>query len=78
MSSQKQKELHIRLFEFYEDSNAAVATINICDVYSSALDVRKYQSFRSNTFAVFILYRPGRTATLDNYVIRVEMKGNPC
>jgi len=28
------------LFEFHKDSNATVATKNICDVYPSVLDVR--------------------------------------
>ncbi|XP_047366075.1 histone-lysine N-methyltransferase SETMAR-like [Vespa velutina] len=43
MASQIPEE-HIRhymLFEFRKGSNATVATTNICDVYSSALDVRR-------------------------------------
>ncbi|KOX67738.1 hypothetical protein WN51_08733 [Melipona quadrifasciata] len=47
MASQISEELHIWhcicFFEFHKGSNATVATKNICDVYPSALDVRKCQ-----------------------------------
>ncbi|PRD21285.1 UNVERIFIED_CONTAM: hypothetical protein NCL1_52151 [Trichonephila clavipes] len=40
------------LLEFHKGSNATVATKNICDVYPSALDIRKCQrlfsKFRSD------------------------------
>ena len=46
MASQIPEEVHIwhcMVFEFHKGSNATVATKNICDVYPSALDVRKCQ-----------------------------------
>ena len=46
MASQIPEEVHIRrcmLFEFLKGSNVTVATKNICDVFPSALDVRKCQ-----------------------------------
>ncbi|GFW33519.1 HTH_48 domain-containing protein [Trichonephila clavipes] len=46
MASQIPEEIHIHhcmLLEFHKGSNATVATKNICDVYPSALDVRKRQ-----------------------------------
>ncbi|GFX03983.1 histone-lysine N-methyltransferase SETMAR [Trichonephila clavipes] len=50
MASQIPKEIHIRhctLFEFHKSSTATVATKNICDVYPSALDVRRCQRWCS-------------------------------
>ncbi|PRD17845.1 UNVERIFIED_CONTAM: hypothetical protein NCL1_62919 [Trichonephila clavipes] len=46
MVSQIPEEIHVHrymLLEFHKGSNATVANKNICDVYPSALDVRKCQ-----------------------------------
>ncbi|GFW58487.1 histone-lysine N-methyltransferase SETMAR [Trichonephila clavipes] len=55
-------------------SNATVATKNICDVYPSALDVRKCQRWfskiRSGNFDLSDSHRSGRPTTLDNDVIK--------
>ncbi|XP_047364411.1 histone-lysine N-methyltransferase SETMAR-like [Vespa velutina] len=73
---------HCMLFEFRKGSNAIVATKNICDVYPSALDVRKCQrwfsKFRSGNFDLFNSYRSGRPITLDNDMLRAEVEANPC
>lgn len=85
MASQIPEEVHIRhcmLFEFRKDSNATVATKNICDVYPNALDVRKCQrwfsKFKSGNFDLSDSYRSGRPTTLDNDVLRAEVEANPC
>ncbi|GFW15728.1 histone-lysine N-methyltransferase SETMAR [Trichonephila clavipes] len=61
------------LLEFHKGSNATVATKNICDVYPSALDVRKCRrrlsKFRSGNFDLSDSYRSGRPTALDNDVI---------
>ncbi|XP_014471571.1 PREDICTED: histone-lysine N-methyltransferase SETMAR-like [Dinoponera quadriceps] len=84
MASQIPEEVHIRhcmLFEFRKGSNATVATKNICDVYPSTLDVCKFQrwfsKFKSGNFDLFHSYRSGRATTLDNDMLRAEMKANP-
>ncbi|XP_011062294.1 PREDICTED: histone-lysine N-methyltransferase SETMAR-like [Acromyrmex echinatior] len=81
MASQIPEEVHIRhcmLFEFHKGSNATVATKNICDVYPSALDVRKCQrwfsKFKSGNFDLFDSYRSGRPTTLDNDMLRAEVE----
>ncbi|EFN84041.1 Histone-lysine N-methyltransferase SETMAR, partial [Harpegnathos saltator] len=70
------------LFEFRKGSNATVATKNICDVYPSALDVRKCQrwfsKFRSGNFDLSDSYRSGRPTTLDNDMLRAKVEANPC
>ncbi|GFV44093.1 histone-lysine N-methyltransferase SETMAR [Trichonephila clavipes] len=73
MASQIPEEIHIRhcmLLEFPKGCNATVSTKNICDVYPSALDVRKCQrwfsKFRSGNFDLSDSHRSGRPATLDN------------
>ena len=85
MGSQIPEEAHIRhcmLFEFHKGSNATVATKNICDVYPSALDVRKCQrwfsKFKSGNFDLFDSYRSGRPTTIDNDMLRAEVEANPC
>ncbi|GFV52973.1 HTH_48 domain-containing protein [Trichonephila clavipes] len=77
MDSQIPEEIHIRhcmLLEFHKGSNATVATKNICDVYPSALDVRKCQrwfsKFRSGNFDLSDSHRSGRPKTSDNDVIK--------
>ncbi|GFW15636.1 HTH_48 domain-containing protein [Trichonephila clavipes] len=77
MASQIPEEIHIRhcmLLEYHKGSNATVATKNICDVYPSALDVRKCQrrfsKFRSGNFDLSDSHRSGRPTTLDNDVIK--------
>ncbi|PRD31477.1 UNVERIFIED_CONTAM: hypothetical protein NCL1_23426 [Trichonephila clavipes] len=77
MASQIPEEIHVRhcmLLEFHKDSNATVATKNICDVYPSALDVRKCQRwfsmFRSSNFDFSDSHRSGRQTPLDNKVIK--------
>ncbi|XP_068622876.1 histone-lysine N-methyltransferase SETMAR-like [Battus philenor] len=84
MASQIPKE-HIRhcmLFEFRKGNSATAATKNICDVYPSALDVRKCQRwfsrFRSGNFDLSDAHRSGRPTTLDNDVLRAEVEANPC
>ncbi|PRD32019.1 UNVERIFIED_CONTAM: hypothetical protein NCL1_21731 [Trichonephila clavipes] len=76
-ASQIPEEIHIRhcmLLEFHENNNATVATQNICDVYPSALDVRKCQrwfsKFRFGNFALSNSHRSVRPTTLDNAVIK--------
>ncbi|KOX68102.1 Histone-lysine N-methyltransferase SETMAR [Melipona quadrifasciata] len=70
------------LFEFHKSSNATVATKNICDVYPSALDVRKCQRwfsmFKSGNFDPSDSYRSGRPTTLDNDMLRAKVEANPC
>lgn len=85
MISQIPEEVHIRhcmLFEFHEGSNATVATKNICDVYPSALDVRKCQRwfsmFKSGNFDLSDSFRSERPTTLDNDILRAEVEANPC
>ncbi|XP_047365377.1 histone-lysine N-methyltransferase SETMAR-like [Vespa velutina] len=84
MASQIPKDYipHCMLFEFRKASNATVAIKNICDVYPSALDVRKCQrwfsKFRSDNFYLSDSYRPGRPTTLDNDMLRAEVEANPC
>lgn len=85
MASQIPEDVHIRhcmLFEYHKGSNATVATKNICNVYPSALDVRKCQRwfsrFRSGNFDLSDSYRSGRPTTLDNDVLRAEVEANPC
>ena len=85
MASQIPEEVHVRhckLFEFHKGSNATVATKNICDVYPSALDVRKCQrwfsKFKSGNFDLSDSYRSGRPTTLDNDMLRAEVEANPC
>ncbi|GFX93128.1 HTH_48 domain-containing protein [Trichonephila clavipes] len=60
--------------EFHKGSNATVATKNICDLHSSALDVRKCQrrfsKFRSSNFDLSDSHRSGRPTTLENDVIK--------
>ncbi|GFW76321.1 HTH_48 domain-containing protein [Trichonephila clavipes] len=77
MASQIPEEIHIHhcmLLEFHKSSNATLATKNICDVYPSALDVRKCQrgfsKFRSSNFDLSDSHRSGRPTTLDNDVIK--------
>ncbi|GFV99414.1 HTH_48 domain-containing protein [Trichonephila clavipes] len=77
MASQITQEIHIHhcmILEFHKDSNATVATKNICDVYPSALDVRKCQrrfsKFRSGNFDLSGSHRLGRPTTSDNDVIK--------
>ncbi|GFS68443.1 HTH_48 domain-containing protein [Trichonephila clavipes] len=77
MASQISEEIHIRhcmLLEFHKDSNATVATQNICDVYPSVLDASKCQKwfskFRSGNFDLSDSHRSGRPTTLDNDVIK--------
>ncbi|PRD24821.1 UNVERIFIED_CONTAM: hypothetical protein NCL1_42661 [Trichonephila clavipes] len=56
MASQIPEEIHIihyMLLEFHKGSNATVATKNICDVYPSALDVRKCQSSETALISTF-------------------------
>ncbi|GFT08246.1 HTH_48 domain-containing protein [Trichonephila clavipes] len=67
-ASQIPEEIHIRhcmLLEFHENNNATVATQNICDVYPSALDVRKCQrwfsKFRFGNFALSNSHRSDRS-----------------
>ncbi|PRD28464.1 UNVERIFIED_CONTAM: Ca6 [Trichonephila clavipes] len=58
MASQIPEEIHIRncmLLEFHKSSNATVATKNICDVYPSALDVRKCQRMSYNVYSLLVL-----------------------
>ncbi|XP_046819195.1 histone-lysine N-methyltransferase SETMAR-like [Vespa crabro] len=73
---------HCMLFEFRKSSNATVVTKNICDVYLSALDIRKCQrwfsKFRSGNFDLSDSYRSGRPTTLDNDMLRAEVEANPC
>ncbi|XP_076655441.1 histone-lysine N-methyltransferase SETMAR-like [Halictus rubicundus] len=85
MASEIPEEVHIRhcmLFEFHKGNDATVTIKNICDVYSSALDVRKCQSwfskFRPGNFDLSDLYRSRRPTTLDNDVLKAEVKANPC
>ena len=85
IASQIPEEVHIRhcmLFEFHKGSNATVATKNICNVYPSALDVRKCQrwfsKFKSGNFDLSDSYRSGRPTTLDNDMLRAEVEANPC
>ncbi|GFY17906.1 HTH_48 domain-containing protein [Trichonephila clavipes] len=77
MASQIPAEIHIHhcmLLEFHKGTNAIVTTKNICDVYPSALDVRKCQrwfsKFRSGNFDLSDSHRSGRPTTLDNDVIK--------
>ncbi|GFV37429.1 HTH_48 domain-containing protein [Trichonephila clavipes] len=81
MASQIPEKIHIRhcmLLGFHKGSNATVATKNICDVYPSALDVRKCQSwfskFRSGNFDLSDSHRSGRSTTFDNDVIKGESR----
>lgn len=85
MASHIPEEEHIRhcmLFEFHKNSNATVATKNICDVYPGALDIRKCQrwfaKFRSGNLELSDSYRSGRPTTVDNDVLRAEVEANPC
>ena len=85
MASQIPEEVHIQhymLFEFHNGSSATVATKNICDVYLSALDVRKFHrwfsKFRSGNFDLSDSYRSERPTTLDNDVLRTEVEANLC
>jgi len=61
-------------FEFHKGSNATVATKNICDVYPSALDVRKCQrwfsKFRSGNFNLSDSYRSGNFDDTQNVISR--------
>ncbi|GFT53424.1 histone-lysine N-methyltransferase SETMAR [Trichonephila clavipes] len=77
MASQIPEEIHIHhcmLLEFHKGSNTTFATKNICDVYPSSLDFRKFQSlflkFRSGNFDLSDSHRSGRPTTLDNNVIK--------
>ncbi|GFV65724.1 histone-lysine N-methyltransferase SETMAR [Trichonephila clavipes] len=77
MASQIPEEIHIChciLLEFHKGSNATVDTKNICDVYPSALDVRRchkwFSKFRSGNFDLSDSHRSGRPTTLDNDVIK--------
>ncbi|GFU57179.1 histone-lysine N-methyltransferase SETMAR [Trichonephila clavipes] len=76
MASQIPEEIHIRhwmLLEYHKCSNATFATKNICDVYTSDLDVHKCQrwfsKFRSGNLDLSDSHRSGRPTTLDNDVI---------
>ncbi|GFX31359.1 mariner Mos1 transposase [Trichonephila clavipes] len=78
MASQIPEEIHIHhcmLLEFHKGSNATVATKIICDVYPSALEVQKCQSwfskFRSGNFDLSDSHRSRRPTTLDNDVIKI-------
>lgn len=55
-------------FEFHKDSNATVTTQNSCNVYPSALGVRKYQrcfpSSDSLNFKLSNLYRAERPSVM--------------
>ncbi|KOX72526.1 Histone-lysine N-methyltransferase SETMAR [Melipona quadrifasciata] len=80
MASQIPEEVHIRhcmLFEFHKSNNATVATKNICDVYPSALDVRKCK-FKFGNFYLSDSYRSRKPTTLDNDMLRTEVEANPC
>ncbi|XP_068620830.1 histone-lysine N-methyltransferase SETMAR-like [Battus philenor] len=84
MASQLPEE-HIRhcmLFGFRKGNTATEATKNICDIYPSALDVRKCQrwfsKFRSGNFDVTDSHRSGRLTTLDNDELRAGVEANPC
>ncbi|GFV83457.1 HTH_48 domain-containing protein [Trichonephila clavipes] len=77
MASQIPEENHIHhcmLLEFHKGSNLTVAIKNTCDVYPSALDVRKCQrwfsKFSSGNFDLSDSHRSGRPTTLDNDVIK--------
>ncbi|PRD26457.1 UNVERIFIED_CONTAM: hypothetical protein NCL1_38081 [Trichonephila clavipes] len=74
MASQIPEEIHIchcMLLEFHKGNSATVATKNICDVYPSALDVRKCQRWFSKfNFDLSDSHRSGRPTTLDNDVIK--------
>jgi [histone H3]-lysine36 N-dimethyltransferase SETMAR len=78
------EEIHIRhcmFFEFRKGNNATVATKNICDVYSNALDIRKCQRwfnrFRSGNYDLSDAYRSGRTVDLDNDLLRSTVESDP-
>ncbi|PRD24779.1 UNVERIFIED_CONTAM: hypothetical protein NCL1_42755 [Trichonephila clavipes] len=66
-------------FNVREGSNTAVATKGICDVYPSALDIRKCQmwfsKFRSGNLDLSDSHRSGRPTILDNEVIK-DVKGS--
>lgn len=85
MVNQIPEDVHVgdpMLFEFRKNSNATVVTKNICDVYPSALDLRKCQrrlpKFKSDNFDLSDSYRSERPTILNNDMLRAEVEANPC